>query len=57
MRVSRFTREQIVQTLRQAESGMTVAHICQKLEITETALFRWKRTFGGLGVSELRELK
>lgn len=43
--------------LRQAEAGTPVAEICRKLEISETTFFRWKKKFGGLGVSELRELK
>lgn len=43
--------------LRQAEAGTPVAEICRKLEITETTFYRWKKKYGGLGVSELRELK
>lgn len=57
MRTSRFTEEQITMALRQAESGTPVADICRKLEITETTFYRWKRKYGGLGVSELRELR
>ena len=55
MRTSRFTHEQMA--LRQAESGTPVAEICRKLEITETTFYRWKKQFGGMGVSELRELR
>ena len=31
--------------------------ICLRLEATETTFYRWKRKYGGLGVSELRELR
>lgn len=43
--------------LRQAEAGTPVAEICRKLQITETTFYRWKKKYGGMGVSELRELK
>lgn len=43
--------------LRQAEAGTPVAEICRKLEVTETTFYRWRKKYGGLGVSELRELK
>lgn len=57
MRKSRFTEEQIAMALRQADAGTPVADICRKLEVTETTFYRWKKKFGGLGVSELRELR
>jgi putative transposase len=57
MRTSRFSNEQIVQALRQAESGTPVVDICRKLNVTETTFYRWKKRFLGLDVSEIRELK
>ena len=57
MRTSRFSNEQIVQALRQADAGTPVVDICRKLNITETTLYRWKTRFTGLDVSEVRELK
>ena len=53
MRKSRFTEEQIALAVRQAEAGTPVAEICRKLEITEGTFYRWKKKFGGLGVSVL----
>jgi putative transposase len=57
MRKSKFTPEQILQALRQAESGTTVVDLCRKLGVTETTFYRWKKQYAGLDVSELRELK
>jgi putative transposase len=57
MRKSRFTPEQIVQALRQAETGTPVADICRKMGVTEATYYRWKKQFSGLDVSELRELR
>ena len=57
MKRSRFTEEQIAMTLRQGEAGTPVAEIIRKLGISEQTYYRWKRKYGGLGVSELRELK
>lgn len=57
MRKSKFTEEQVAMALRQHEAGTTVGEICRKLEISETTFFRWQKRFGGMGVSELRELR
>ena len=41
----------------QTEAGTAATDICRRLEITETTFYRWKRKFGDLGVTEVRELK
>ena len=53
----RFSEKQIAFALRQAESGIPVGEICRKMGITEQTFYRWKKKYGGLGVSELRQLK
>jgi putative transposase len=57
MKKSKLTEEQIAFALRQAESGTRVAEACRKMGIAEQTFFRWKKKYGGLGVSELRRLR
>ena len=57
MRSSRFTEQQIVAALRQAESGTSVVEVCRKLGFTEQTFYRWKRKFAGMGVAELQRLR
>jgi putative transposase len=57
MRKSEFTQEQIAFALRQAESGTSVDEICRKLGVTQATFYRWKKKFGGMGVSEVRRLR
>jgi putative transposase len=57
MRTSKFTPEQILQALRQAEGGTAVVDICRKMAVTETTFYRWRKQYTELDVSELRELK
>jgi putative transposase len=54
---SKFSPEQILQALRQAEGGTPVGEICRKLGVTEGTFYRWKKQYAGLDVGELRELR
>jgi putative transposase len=53
----RFTDEQIVYALHQAESGEKVAEICRKLGVSEATFYAWRKKYSGVGVAELRELR
>jgi len=54
MRKSRHTKEQIMMALRQGEAGTPNEKICRKVGIAKATFFRWKKKYGGLGISELR---
>ena len=57
MRKSRFSVEQIVAVLRQAEMGMPIADVTRQLGISEQTFYRWKKAYGGLQPDQARELK
>jgi putative transposase len=57
MKRSKFTEAQIVFALKQSETGVTVEEICRKMGVSEATFYNWKRKYGGLGISELRELR
>lgn len=57
MKQKRFTDEQITYALRQAEGGTPVADVCRQLGVSEASFYLWKRKYGKLGLTEIRELR
>ena len=53
----RFTEEQIIGILKEAESGMKVAEVCRKHGISDATYYNWKSKFGGMSVSDAQRLK
>ena len=57
MRRSRFSVEQIVAILKQAELGMPVADIVRQVGISQQTFYRWRSLYNGLKPDQVRELK
>ena len=57
MKRSRFSEEQIVYAIWQAEAGTPVGDLCRQLGVSETTFYAWKKKYAHLGVSELRRLR
>jgi putative transposase len=57
MKTNRFTTEQIIGILKEAESGMPVKELCRKYAMSDASLYNWKAKYGGMAVSEARRLK
>jgi len=53
----RFTEEQIIGVLKEAEAGMKVFELCRKHGISEPTYYNWKAKYGGMTVSEAKRLK
>ena len=57
MKKKRFSVEQIVAALKQIELGLTVADAARQMGVSEQAIYRWKKVYGGLESDQVRELK
>ena len=57
MQRKRFSVEQIVSVLKQAELGMPVADLIRRVGISEVTFYRWKKQYDGMKSDQLRELK
>jgi putative transposase len=57
MKRSRFTEEQIVSALQEAEAGANVKELCRRLGISRETLYKWKRKYGGINVPDAKRLK
>lgn len=57
MKRKRFSVEQIVAILKQAEVGVPVVEVCRQAGITEQTFYRWKKQYVGLEIDQVRQLK
>jgi len=57
MRRKRFTEEQIIGIVKEAEAGAKSTDLCRRHGISEQTFYRWKAKYGGLEVNEARRLR
>ncbi len=57
MKRSKFSEEQVVYALRQADAGTPVGDLCRQLGVSDATFYAWKKKYAHLGVSELRRLR
>lgn len=53
----RFTEEQIIGFLREADSGLPVKDLCRKHGFSEASYYLWRSKFGGMSVPDAKRLK
>ncbi len=57
MKRSKFSDNQIVSILKQAEAGQAVPDLCREHGISSATLYKWRAKFGGMDVSMMSRLK
>jgi len=57
MKAKRYSDEQIIGVLREAEAGAKTKDLCRKYGVSEQTFYNWKAKYGGMTVSEARRLK
>lgn len=53
----RFTEEQIIGFLREAEAGMPIKDLCRRHGFSEASYYLWRSKFGGMSVPDAKRLK
>lgn len=57
MKSKRFTEEQIIAVLKEADAGAKTKELCRRHGISEATFYNWKAKYAGMTVSEVRRLK
>lgn len=57
MKRSRFSENQIINILKEAEVGVPVADLCRTHGFSKSSFYKWKAKYGGMEASDLRRLR
>jgi putative transposase len=57
MKRKRFSEEQIIRILHEAETLHNVREVCRQHNVTEQPVYRWRRQLGGMEVADAKRLR
>lgn len=53
----RYTDEQIIGFLREADGGLSIKELCRRHGFSEASFYLWRNKFGGMSVPDAKRLK
>ncbi len=57
MKKTRYSEEQIIGILKEAEAGVSTTELCRKYGISGATYYNWKARYGGMTTSEMRRVR
>ena len=57
MKNKRYTTEEKIHLLREADKGKSIMEVCREHNLSPVTFHRWKRQFGQMEVNEAKRLK
>jgi putative transposase len=57
MKKSRFSEQQIISILKQADAGIKVQDLCRQHGISDATYYKWKSKYGGMEASDIKRLR
>ncbi len=57
MKRSKYSEEQIVNILKEADAGIKIPDLCRKYGFSDATYYNWKAKYGGMSLSDVKRLK
>ena len=57
MKRNKYSEEQIVNILKEADAGIKIPDLCRKYGFSDATYYNWKAKYGGMSVSDVKQLK
>ncbi len=57
MKRTRFSENQIIKILKEAESGVPLTDLCRTHGFSKSSFYKWKAKYGGMEASDLRRMR